>query len=184
MGNVSYFMIVKAFGFVLLFVSVILFFNFTVDQDGLKENLYKIDASEAAIIVSNDSIAQSYFFVNFAVDRDGSEENIYKINTSEAVTILSNDSIARDYMSEYFLKPKWRAVNVSMLVNSTLDFNGSEYLWDVKIMERTCACSSIKDLYVVEGQVSPITGEIINITTGLVLESNYDKQMCASTVCH
>ena len=177
-------MIFKAFGFVLLFVSVILFFNITVDQDGLKENLYKINASEAVITVSNDSIARDYFYVNFALDPDGSEEDIYKINESEAIIIVSNDSIAKGYMSENFEQPKWRAVNVSMLVNLTYDFNGSDYLWDVKIMERTCSCSSIKDLYVVEGYVSPITGEIIYITTGLVLESNYDKKMCASTVCH
>ena len=176
-------MIIKAFGFVLLFISVILFVNFAVDQDGSEENRYKINASEAVTIVSNGPITQFYSFVNFSVDQDGSEENIYKINASEAVTIVSNDSIAQGYRSEFFLRSEWRAINVSMLMNST-DFNGSEYLWDVKIMERTCACNSVKDLYVIEGQVSPITGEIINITTGLVLESNYDKRMCASTVCH
>ena len=142
-------MIIKAFGFILLFVSVIL-------------------------------------FVNFAMDQDVSEENLYKINASEAVIIVSNDSIAQDYMSEYFLRPEWRAVSVSILENSTdkLENNETYPLWDVKIMERTCACNSIKDLYVIEGQVSPFTGEIINITTGLVLESKYDKKMCASTVCH
>ena len=177
-------MIFKAFGFVFLFVSVIFFFNITVDQDGLKENLYKINASETVITVSNDSIARDYFYVNFALDPDGSEEDIYKINASEAEFIVSNDSIAKGYMSENFEQPKWRAIDISMLVNSTLDFNGSDYLWDVKIMERTCSCSSVKELYVIEGLVSPITGEIINITTGLVMESNYDKQMCASTICH
>ena len=142
-------MIIKAFAFVLLFVSVIL-------------------------------------FVNFAVDQDGSEEVMYKINASEAVIIVSNNSIAQDYMSEYFLRPEWRAVSVSILENSTdkLENNETYPLWDVKIMERTCSCSSIKNLYVIEGQVSPFTGEIINITTGLVLESKYDKKMCASTVCH
>ena len=145
MNNASYYS--KAIVFVLIFVSVIL-------------------------------------FVNFAVQQEKTEENIYKINASEAVIIVSNNTIAHDYMSEYFKRPEWGAVNVSMLVNSTLDFNGSDFLWDVKLMERTCACGSVKDLYVVEGQVSPITGEIVNVTTGLVLESNYDKQMCASTACH
>lgn len=52
--------------------------------------------------------------------------------------IVSNDPIAQDYISEFFLKPKWSAVYVSMLVNST-DFNGGGYLWDVKLMERNCA---------------------------------------------
>ncbi|MBW6471031.1 MAG: hypothetical protein K0A90_07405 [Methanosarcinaceae archaeon] len=142
-------MIVKAFGFVLLLVLVILFANF---------------------------IAQP----------EGSEEIIYQINAFEALMIVSNDSIAQDYMSEYFERPEWRAVSASMMLNSTdeLENNETYPLWDVKIMERTCSCSSIKDLYVIEGKVSPITGEIINITTGLVMESNYDKQMCASTICH
>lgn len=53
-----------------------------------------------------------------------------------------------------------------------------------KINGAKLCCSSVKDLYVVEGQVSPITGQIMNITTDPVMESEYDKQMCASTICH
>lgn len=183
MDNDPFSKIMKIFLAISIIVVVVILVDLTGQQEGAEENIYKINVSEAVFIVSNDPIAQFYSFVNFSVDQDGSEVIIYKINASEAVIIVSNDSIARNYMFVNFEKPEWRAVNVSMLVNST-DFNGSEYLWDVKIMERTCACNSVKDLYVIEGQVSPITGEIINITTGLVLESNYDKQMCASTVCH
>ena len=124
--------------------------------------------------------------VDFIGQEEEFEGNIYEINASEAVIIVSNDSVAQGYMSEYFLRPEWRAVSVTLLMNSTNEFENNETypLWDVKIMERTCACNSIKDLYVIEGQVSPLTGEIINITTGLVLESKYDKKMCASTICH
>lgn len=184
MDNSFFSDIAKTFGFIILFIVVIFYVNFVVGQGGLEASISKIDASGVVIIKSNDSIAQDYFFINFVGYRDLLEKNVYKINASDAVIIVSNNSIAQNYMSENFEMPKWRVINVSMLVNSTYDFDGSEYLWDVKIMERTCACNSIKDLYVIEGQVSPITGDIINITTGLVLESNYDKQMCASTVCH
>ena len=130
-----------------------------------------------------------FVVVVIAVDSTGqqeSEEVVYEINASEAELIISQDQIAQDYMSENFERPEWRAVSVSLLMNSTNELeDGKTYpLWDVKIMERTCACNSIKDLYVIEGQVSPTTGEIIDITAGLVLESKYDKQMCASTICH
>ena len=123
--------------------------------------------------------------VNFTGQQE-SGEVVYEINASEAEFIISQDQIAQDYMSENFEIPEWRAVSVSLLMNSTdeLEDNKTYPLWDVKIMERTCACNSIKDLYVIEGQVSPTTGEIIDITAGLVLESKYDKQMCASTICH
>ena len=130
-----------------------------------------------------------FVVVVIAVDSTGqkeSEEVVYEINASEAELIISQDQIAQDYMSENFERPEWRAVSVSLLMNSTNELEDSKTypLWDVKIMERTCACNSIKDLYVIEGQVSPTTGEIIDITAGLVLESKYDKQMCASTICH
>ena len=130
-----------------------------------------------------------FVVVVIAVDSTGQQESgdvVYEINASEAELIISQDQIAQDYMSENFERPEWRAVSVSLLMNSTNELeDGKTYpLWDVKIMERTCACNSIKDLYVIEGQVSPTTGEIIDITAGLVLESKYDKQMCASTICH
>ena len=130
-----------------------------------------------------------FVVVVIAVDSTGqkeSEEVVYEINASEAELIISQDQIALDYMSENFVRAEWRAVSVSLLMNSTneLEDDKTYPLWDVKIMERTCACNSIKDLYVIEGQVSPTTGEIIDITAGLVLESKYDKQMCASTICH
>ena len=57
-------------------------------------------------------------------------------------------------------------------------------VWKVEMMERSCACSGIKKLFVIEGYVSPFTGELTNITTDQVLESQYDKQICASIDCH
>ena len=180
---VFHIMIFKAFGVAFLLVSVILFANFVIQQEGSDDGIHNVNASDSASLISNDSISQLSLFENLSVFEDKPEEIIYKINDSAAVAIISNDSVAQAYMSENFERPEWRVINVSMLLNST-DFNGSEYLWDVKIIERTCACNSIKDLFVIEGQVSPITGEIMNITTGLVLESKYDKKMCASTVCH
>ncbi len=56
--------------------------------------------------------------------------------------------------------------------------------WKVEMLERTCSCGTVKDLFVVEGYVSTETGELMNLTTGRVIESQYDKQTCASTICH
>ncbi len=110
-----------------------------------------------------------------------------KVNASQAIEIVKQDPVAVEYMSENFNRPEWRG-NKTVLVqgfetnNSALQEN--ETYWKVEMMERNCACSGIKSLYVVESYVSPYTGEIANLTTGEFSESNYEKETCASTACH
>jgi hypothetical protein len=114
-------------------------------------------------------------------------EAVIKINASQAIEIVKQDPVAIKYLSENFTRPEWR-VNTAALVqgfetnNSVLQEN--ETYWKVEMMERNCACSGIKSLYVVESYVSPYTGEIANLTTGEVSESNYEKETCTSTACH
>ncbi len=110
-----------------------------------------------------------------------------KINASQAIEIVKQDPVAVEYMSENFSRPEWRGNKTALVQgfetnNSALQEN--ETYWKVEMMERNCACSGIKSLYVVESYVSPYTGEIANLTTGEVLESNYEKETCASTACH
>ncbi len=68
-------------------------------------------------------------------------------------------------------------------LNSSIIQEDKPY-WKVEMLERTCSCGTINDLFVVEGYVSTETGELMNLTTGRVIESQYDKQTCASTICH
>ncbi len=110
-----------------------------------------------------------------------------KVNASQAIEIVKQDPVAVEYMSENFNRPEWRGNKTALVQgfetnNSALQEN--ETYWKVEMMERNCACSGIKSLYVVESYVSPYTGEIANLTTGEVLESNYEKETCASTACH
>ena len=110
-----------------------------------------------------------------------------KVNASQAIEIVKQDPVAIKYMSENFSRPEWRG-NKTALVQGFETNNSAlqedETYWKVEMMERNCACSGIKSLYVVESYVSPYTGEIANLTTGEVLESNYEKETCASTACH
>ncbi len=110
-----------------------------------------------------------------------------KINASQAIEIVKQDPVAVEYMSENFNRPEWRG-NKTALVQGFETNNSAlqedETYWKVEMMERNCACSGIKSLYVVESYVSPYTGEIANLTTGEVLESNYEKETCAYTACH
>ena len=110
-----------------------------------------------------------------------------KVNASQAIEIVKQDPVAVEYMSENFSRPEWRG-NKTALVQGFETNNSAlqedETYWKVEMMERNCACSGIKSLYVVESYVSPYTGEIANLTTGEVLESNYEKETCASTACH
>ena len=110
-----------------------------------------------------------------------------KINASQAIEIVKQDPVAVEYMSENFSRPEWRGNKTALVQgfetnNSALQEN--ETYWKVEMMERNCACSGIKSLYVVESYVSPYTGEIANLTTGMFSESLYEKETCTSTTCH
>ncbi|MGP8321057.1 MAG: hypothetical protein ACT6FE_01835 [Methanosarcinaceae archaeon] len=128
-------------------------------------------------------------FVNDFYKTTNDTKPLTRINASCAIKIVANNSSAVAYMSDNFKMPDWRIVRASMAKNTTYDINGSimhegnDY-WKIEMMERSCACSGIKDLYVVEGHVSPDTGELILISTKSISESKYDKATCASTECH
>ena len=110
-----------------------------------------------------------------------------QISASQALALVMNDSHVSEYMSLFFKVPEWRVSHATLsdasgaeLDNATLE----DVLWKVELMERSCACSTVKDLYVVEAYVSPVSGEILGLKTMSVLESEYDKKTCASTACH
>ena len=115
------------------------------------------------------------------------QHNQIRVNASQAIEMVKLNGSAEQYYLEHFKYPGWR-VERAILMNDTHTDEGSIHeellYWQVEIMERTCACSGIKDLYVIEGHVSAYTGEITNITTGQVLESTYDKRTCSTTQCH
>jgi hypothetical protein len=125
--------------------------------------------------------------IDFTGYQGGSEESRIKINASQAIVIVKQDPVAMEYMSKNFNRPEWGG-NKTTLVQGFETNNSAlqedETYWKVEMMERNCACSGIKPLFVVESYVSPYTGEIANLTTGQVLESQYEKETCASTTCH
>ena len=128
-------------------------------------------------------------FVNNSHQPINDTEPLTRINASCAIKIVANNSSAVAYMSSNFKVPDWRVVRVTMVENTTYDINGSiiqegDNFWKIEMMERSCACSGVKNLYVVEGHVSPGTGELIHLSTKSVSESKYDKATCASTDCH
>ncbi|WMW24111.1 hypothetical protein RE474_08360 [Methanolobus sediminis] len=114
----------------------------------------------------------------------GSDSVDTDVSSSEAIAIVESNPIAINYSGEYFHVEEWRVANtelVDSVPNGTVEENS---VWRVRIMERSCACSGIKDLYVIEGFVSSSTGELLSIETKSVLESEYDKKTCSSTSCH
>ena len=114
----------------------------------------------------------------------GSDSVDTDVSSLEAVSIVENDSMAINYSEEYFHVEEWRVTSTDLMdsvPNGTVEENS---VWRVRIMERSCACSGVKDLYVIEGFVSSSTGELLSIETKSVLESEYDKKTCSSTSCH
>ncbi len=128
-------------------------------------------------------------FVNNFYQPVNDTEPLIQVNASSAIKIVANNSSAAAYMSSNFEVPDWRVVRATMDQNTTYDINGSiiqegNNFWKIEMMERSCACSGVKNLYVVEGHVALDTGELIHLSTKSVSESKYDKATCASTDCH
>jgi hypothetical protein len=148
---------------------------------------YKVFANVAGVVILISVIIAVTEYIDLT-DRQGEpEDSRIKINASQAIDIVKQDPVVMEYMSENFKSPVWRGNKTTSVQgfktnNSVLQEN--ETYWKVELMERSCACSGIKSLYVVESYVSPYTGEIADLTTGLVSESNYEKQTCVSTACH
>ena len=121
----------------------------------------------------------------YMINTDGEPES--EMPESDAISLVMNDSHASEYMSVYFKVPEWRVSHATLVDSSSAGLNVSvedDLLWKVELMERSCACSGIKELYVVEAYVSPSSGEILDLKTMPVLESEYDKKTCSSTACH
>ncbi|MCQ1535823.1 hypothetical protein FTO70_09060 [Methanosarcina sp. KYL-1] len=119
-------------------------------------------------------------------DEAGLELNI---SASGAIKNVANDSIASTYISEHFRVPEWRVVKTTLIRNTAYDLNGStvregEDVWKVEILERTCACAGVNTLYVIEGYVSADTGEVLNVSTKMASEENYERTTCSATSCH
>ncbi|WP_292466948.1 hypothetical protein [Methanolobus sp.] len=114
----------------------------------------------------------------------GSGSDSPSISESDALDVVLSNPNASEYYSSYFLVEDWR-VTVTTLVGASPNGNTSEEgVWKVEIMERSCACSNIKPLLVIEGYVSGSTGELFEVSTKYISESEYDKETCSSTVCH
>ncbi|WP_406660015.1 hypothetical protein V7O66_09205 [Methanolobus sp. ZRKC3] len=110
-----------------------------------------------------------------------------KMSESQAIALVMNNSSASEYMSVYFTTPEWRVSHATLIESSNESSdvsNEEDTVWKVELMERSCACSTVKDLYVVEAYVSPRSGEIFDVKTMAVLESEYDKKTCSTTACH
>ncbi|MDF1557110.1 MAG: hypothetical protein P1P80_02860 [ANME-2 cluster archaeon] len=134
-------------------------------------------------------IAAVTVFVMFSGHPKSSYGLYFEVNGKQAVEIVAQDPAAQQYLSENFKRPEWRVVKSTLIQDSLYTINGSliqqeQPYWKVEMMERTCSCGTVKDLFVVEGYVSTDTGELFNLTIGQVKESQYDKKTCASTVCH
>ncbi|MFP4655089.1 MAG: hypothetical protein ACLFMM_05360 [Methanohalobium sp.] len=141
-----------------------------------------------AIIIIVGLIAVSGAFLNNEPEGDDFELNL-RVNASQAIGIVINNTSASDYLSENFNNPDWRVVTASLEPGTVYNLNGTPNqnetnFWKVETMERTCACSGVDDLYVVEGYVSANTGELLEVSTKTVSERNYDKRTCATTSCH
>ena len=147
----------------------------------------QVFANVAGVIILISVIIAVSACIDLTDQQSEPQEPPIKINASQAIEIVKQDPNAMTYLSENFKWPERRGNKTTLVQgfetnNSTLQEN--ETYWKVELMERNCACSGIKSLYVVESYVSPYTGELANLTTGMVSESLYEKETCASTACH
>lgn len=142
----------------------------------------------AVVIIVNLGAIGVFYANSYSQQEDNSELSL-NISGSHAVEIVVNDSSAAAFISENYKYPDWRVVRTTLIQDTLYDIDGSilqegNNTWKVEIMERPCACSAIKDLYVVEGYVSADTGDLLFVANRRVSESKYEKATCSSTQCH
>jgi len=147
----------------------------------------QVFANVAGVIIFISVIIAVSACIDFTDQQGEPQEPTIKINASQAIEIVKQDPVAMTYLSENFKRPELRG-NKTTLVQGFETNNSAlredERYWKVEIMERNCGCSGNKSLYVVESYVSAYTGEIANLTTGMVSESQYEKETCAYIICH
>jgi hypothetical protein len=140
-----------------------------------------------ALVVLLSLVGTGCVYTNNSQQENDAQLNL-KYNSSHAVEITMNDPVVSEYMSRYYSEPDWRVIRTTLVHETPSDQYDTAMqesnVWKVEIMERSCACQGVDDLYVLEGYVSADTGELLEVSKMKVSESNYDKQTCASTVCH
>ncbi|WP_407354858.1 hypothetical protein [Methanolobus sp. WCC5] len=119
--------------------------------------------------------------ISMCIDMKGNDPTI---DSFHAVETVMNDYNVSEYYSSHFKVEEWRITTTSLVGSAPNSTDHEEGVWKVEIMERSCACSGINKLYVIEGYVSASTGELLDVSTKSVLESEYDKKTCSSLSCH
>lgn len=140
-----------------------------------------------ALVVLLSLVGTGCVYTNNSQQENDAQLNL-NFNSSHAAEITMGDPLVSDYMSRYYTEPDWRVIRTTLVHETPSDQHDTSMqegnVWKVEIMERDCACQDVSDLYVLEGYVSADTGELLEVSKKKVSESNYDKQTCASTVCH
>lgn len=113
----------------------------------------------------------------------------HNVNSTQAIEIVLNQPNATDYYNQHFRISELRVNNTTLVYGNVPNMNNikiatDEPIWKVNIMERTCACSGIQPLYVIEGYVSATSGQCLNLSTKEVSEAEFPMSTCASTLCH
>ena len=142
----------------------------------------------AVLVIVNLGAIGIFYANSYSQQEDNPELNL-NISGSHAVEIVVNDSGVATFISLNYKYPQWRVVRTTLIQDTLYNINGSilqegSNTWKVEILERPCACSNIKDLYVVEGYVSADTGELLDVSKKTVSEAKYEKTTCSSTSCH
>jgi hypothetical protein len=137
----------------------------------------KINVIAALVVLILVGVVGAYSYL-------GSDSVDTEVSSSEAVAIVENEPMAINYSEDYFHVEEWRVTSTDLVDSVPNGKAQDNSVWRVRMMERSCACSGIKNLYVIEGFVSSSTGELLSIETKSVLESEYDKKTCSSTSCH
>ncbi len=146
----------------------------------MQKNRITIIAVFAFLVLMGIVGAYIYFGSN-VTGLDVSEPNI---NSSQAVEIVKADQNVSEYFTIHFKIEDRRVTTTSLIESVSNSSYPDEDVWKIEIMERSCSCPGIQDLYVVEGYVGANSGELLEVSTKSVLESEYDKNTCSSTSCH
>ncbi len=104
------------------------------------------------------------------------------IQADEALSIIESHVEAAAFISENLANESGRITRVNLKWTPETD----AYVWDIELMERACGCKvgGMEGLNVLRGQVDPVTGKVLDMTTRTGVEEEVlSKERCMEG-CH
>ncbi len=124
----------------------------------------------------------SIAFIGGCLDTSGTLDKGLKVqvNGQQALEIVHADPEAAAFIEENFFNESERITDVQLnWITGTTD-----YVWYIRITERECGCRGIEGLNVLEAEVDPTTGALLDLNARVGLDEEAFARETCEKACH